>query len=258
MKLQLKRPIVWFDIESTGIDREKDRIIEISVCKLMPNMERITVTKRLNPEMPIPTGASEVHGIKDEDVADCPVFRQIAKSLLEFFEGCDVGGFNGNSFDVPMLYNEFQRCGIDWDYTKFLMIDPGNLFKIKEARTLSAAVKFYCEKELEGAHGAEADIHATVDVFLAQMDRYENDEGFPQTIEELALYTNYGKPVADISGKFSYNDDGAIILNFGTKKGELAKDNISYLDWMVNKANFPADTNRIASQVLEEFYMNPR
>lgn len=255
MKLQLKRPIAFIDLEATGIDREKDRIVEISVCKLFPDLSKITITKRINPTIPIPAGASEIHGIKDEDVAECPTFAQVAKSLLDFIKDCDVAGFNGNNYDMPLLYNEFQRTRIDWDYTKFLMIDPGNLFKIKEARTLSAAVKFYCEKELEGAHGAEADIHATVDVFLAQMDRYENDEGFPQTIEELALYTNYGKPVADISGKFSYNDDGEIILNFGTKKGELAKDNISYLDWMVNKANFPADTNRIASQVLEEYYM---
>lgn len=256
MKIQLTRPIAFFDLESTGTDRENDRIVEIAVCKYDPSGQFKTVRRRVNPTIPIPAGASDIHGIKDEDVANEPTFKQLAKGLLDLLAGCDIAGFNSNSFDVPLLFNEFARAGHFWDYSQFLMIDVGNLFKIKEPRTLSAAVKHYCGKELLDAHSAEADIEATLEVFLAQMARYENDEDFPQTLAELALYTNYGNKLADLSGKFVYNTEGELILNFGKHRGNPAKNHIDFLQWMVYKADFAADTTAIATKVLEEFYQH--
>jgi DNA polymerase III subunit epsilon len=253
MKLQLTRPIAFFDIESTGIDRENDRIVEIAVSKLFPDGQAKTVSRRVNPTIPIPASASEVHGITDADVANEPTFKQLAKGLLELLFGCDIAGFNSNSFDVPMLFNEFQRAGHFWDYTKFNMIDVGNLFKIQEPRTLSAAVKFYCGRELEGAHGAAADIEATIDVFISQLTKYEDQEGFPQTIEDLALYTNYGNKLADLSGKFVYNKEGVLLLNFGKHKGNPAADHIDFLEWMISK-DFPADTYAFATGVIDDHY----
>lgn len=254
MKIQLQRPLALLDIESTDVDKENDRIVEIAVCKIFPDGSRKTVSRRVNPGIPIPKEASDVHGITDEMVADEPQFRQIAKGLMALLEGCDIGGFNSNNFDIPMLFHEFSRAGLYWDYTKFLMIDSGNLFKIQEPRTLTAAVKFYLGKDLEGAHGAQADIEATMDVLIAQIEKHENDEGFPATLEDLALYTNYGNKVIDLSGKFVYNKDGEIILNFGKHKGELAKDNLSFLDWMVNKANFSEDTTLVATGIIMEHW----
>lgn len=254
MKIQLTRPIAFIDLEATGVDREADRIVEIAICKLEPSGQYKTMKRRVNPTIPIPAGATAVHGIKDEDVADEPTFKQLAKGLLALLEGCDIAGFNSNTYDIPLLYNEFARAGVSWDYSKFLMIDVGNLFKIKEPRTLSAAVKHYCGRELIDAHSAEADIEATLDVFLAQLDRYENDEGFPQTLEELALYTNYGNKMADLSGKFVYNSEGVLLLNFGKYRGNPAADHIDFISWMVNKADFPADTTAIAARVMEAYY----
>ncbi|TXH14197.1 MAG: 3'-5' exonuclease [Hyphomicrobiaceae bacterium] len=253
MKLKLERPIAFFDLETTGVDRENDRIVEIAVCKLDPTGQTKTFCRRVNPTIPIPATASEVHGITDEDIANEPTFKQLAKGLLEILRGCDIAGFNSNSFDVPVLFNEFQRAGHYWDYTKFLMIDAGNLFKIKEPRTLSAAVKFYCGRELEDAHSAAADIEATVDVFLSQMTRYENDEDFPNTLSELALYTNYGNKLADLSGKFVYDNQGILLLNFGKHKGQPAANHIDFLEWMLSK-DFPADTVAIAAEVVDEYY----
>jgi DNA polymerase-3 subunit epsilon len=253
MKLQLTRPIAFIDLETTGIDRENDRIVEIAVCKLDISGQIKTVSRRINPTIPIPAGASEIHGIKDEDVANEPTFKQVAKGLLEILEGCDIGGFNSNIFDVPMLFNEFQRAGFFWDYSKFSMIDVGNLFKIEEPRTLSAAVKFYCGRNLEDAHSAKADIEATVDVFISQMAKYESNEGFPNTIENLALYTNYGNKMADLSGKFVYNSDGVLILNFGKHKGNPASKHIDFLSWMISK-DFPADSCAMAEKVIQDYY----
>ncbi|WP_026630074.1 3'-5' exonuclease [Dyadobacter alkalitolerans] len=253
MKIQLTRPIAFIDLETTGVDRQNDRIVEIAVCKYMPSGQYKTLCRKVNPTIPIPEGATAVHGISDADVANEPTFKKIAKGLLELLEGCDIAGFNSNSFDVPLLFNEFNRAGHFWDHSKFLMIDAGNLFKIQEPRTLSAAVKFYLGKDLEDAHSAQADIEATLDVLLAQLARYENLEGFPQTIEELALYTNYGNKVADLSGKFVYDDKGELILNFGKHRGNSAKNHIDFLEWML-RANFAADTYALVTQIIDEHY----
>ncbi len=247
MNIKLDRPIAFIDIEATGTNKEEDRIVELSICKLQPNMDREIKSMRINPTIPIPAAATAIHGIRDEDVKGCNTFAQVSMSLHDHLEGCDIGGFNSNHYDVPLLFKEFARAGIYWDYTKFKMIDAGTMFKIQEPRTLTAAVKFYLNEDLQGAHGAEADIKATVDVFLAQLGRYPD---LPKTVEELHLYCNYGKPFLDLSGKFSLNENNVIIFNFGKHKGEPAADHLDFVDWMYHRANFPPDTNAICKQLL--------
>lgn len=250
MRINLTRPIAFIDIEATGISRESDRIVEISICKLHPNGTREVKTRRINPEIPIPAGATEIHGISDDDVANESTFKDVSKSLLAFIAGCDLGGYNSNSFDFPMLFNEFLRAGIYWNYKVHRFIDAGNIFKIQEQRTLTAAYKFYCGKDLEGAHGAEADINATVDVFLAQLERYED---VPGDIEQLHLFCNYGKPILDLSGKFTYDESNNIIFNFGPKKGLKAEDHLDFVEWMVSR-DFPQDTMQVCYQLLNYNY----
>ena len=247
--LQLLRPLVFADFETTGTDTSTDRIIEYSFCKLMPDGSKEIKTGRINPAMTIPEAASAIHGIMNDDVKDSPLFKQKANGLLLFIEDCDLAGFNSNSFDYPLLYAEFVRAGIDWDYSKHNLVDPGNIFKIKEARTLSAAYRFYCSKELEGAHGAENDILATVEIFQAQFEKYTD---LPQTIEELSLYSNYGVKRLDMGGKFVMDKDGKTVLfNFGKLKGLPAND-YGFLSWMVYKANFPPDTTKIAKELMNK------
>ena len=180
MKLNLKRPIIFFDLETTGIDTAKDRIVEISMVKVMPDGEEITKTRRINPGMHIPEEATAVHGITDEDVKECPTFAQVAKSLEQFIRGCDFGGFNSNRFDLPVLVEEFLRAGVDVDFKRRKFVDVQNIFHKKEQRTLVAAYKFYCDKNLEDAHSAEADTKATYEVLMAQLDRYDDLENVPR------------------------------------------------------------------------------
>lgn len=248
-RLALSRPICFLDIESTGTDPENDRIVELATCKLNPDGTRESFSRRVNPWVPIPPEATEVHGITNEDVAGEPSFREIAPSLMTYLDSCDMAGFNSNSFDFPMLYAEFLRAGIDWDYRSLRFVDVGNLFKIRESRTLAAAVKFYLGYEHEGAHGAKADVEATVDVFLGQMSRY-ND--LPTDLMELDRVTNYGKGRLDLSGKFATNEAGQVVFNFGAHKGEAAVTRPGYLDWMINKARFAPDTVAIARWILAQ------
>lgn len=250
MKLQLEKPIVFLDIEATGLDVELDRIIELALCKVHPDGTREVKTNRYNPEMHIPEESTEIHGIKDEDVKDKPLFKQHAKGIVAFLDGCDIAGYNSNRYDVPMLYNELARASVYFDYKKSRLIDVGNIFKIKEPRNLEAAVKFYCNKDLEKAHSAEADILATVDVFEKQLERYED---LPTNLDELALLSNYDQPILDLAGKFSTNKEGEIILNFGKYRNKLAKDHIDFLDWMVNRASFPRDTVEIAISIMAPY-----
>ncbi len=248
MKLLLERPICFVDLETTGTKTDQDRIVQISICKVFPDWSKEVKTHYVNPGTPIPKEASDVHGIMDETVKDKPLFKSIAKGLLKYIDGCDIGGFKSNGFDVPMLYYEFVRAGIDWDYKKINLVDVGNIYHIKNTRKLSDAYKFYCGKELVGAHDAEADILATVDVFLGQLKEHED---LPGTISELAHFSNYDKEWLDISGKFSRDIDGDIVINFGKNTtGKKAKDNISFLEWML-KNDFPPDTKKIASDVIK-------
>ena len=214
MKLKLKRPIVFFDLETTGVDASKDRIVEVSMIKIMPDGEEICKKRKLNPGMHIPEEATAIHGITDEDVKDCPTFAQVAKSLAQFLQGCDFGGFNSNRFDLPLLVEEFMRAGVEVDFKRRRFIDVQNIFHKKEQRTLVAAYKFYCDKDLTDAHSAEADTRATYEVLQAQLDRYpdlEND------VDALAEYSSRGES-ADYAGRILYNEKGEEVFGFEKTK----------------------------------------
>ena len=248
MKLNLKRPIVFFDLETTGVDASKDRIVEISMIKVMPDGTEDTRTRRINPGMPIPAEATAVHGITDADVANAPKFAQVAKSLEEFIRGCDFGGFNSNRFDLPLLVEEFMRAGLSVDLKRRKFIDVQNIFHKKEQRTLVAAYKFYCDKELEDAHSAEADTLATYEVLKAQLDRYpelEND------IDALADFSSRGE-TADYAGRIVYDDKGSEVFGFGKYKGRRVEDifeqDPSYYTWMMN-GDFPLYTKKVITEI---------
>lgn len=245
MELQITRPICFLDVETTGVNVEEDRIVEIGIFKKFPDGLEETKSRRINPGIPIPQSASEVHGITDELVKDCPKFINIAKGMHDFISGCDLAGFNCNSFDFPLLFHEFARAGINWNYQDHFFIDMGNLYKIREPRTLGAAYKFYVGKDLENAHDASVDIKATYDVFVKQLTMYDD---LPKDIKELSLYSNYGKEIVDISGKFVKDEQGDYVFNFGSHKGKKAKTEKKYLEWMLKPSSkFSADTKRIAN-----------
>lgn len=255
MKLQLKRPIVFFDLETTGVNITKDRIVEISIIKVMPGEEDTPVvkTRRINPEMHIPEEATAVHHITDADVANEPTFRQVARSLADFMRGCDIAGFNSNRFDVPLLDEEFQRVGVDFDFHKARFIDVQTIFHKKEERNLTAAYRFYCGKPLEGAHGAAADTMATFEVLLAQLERYDD---LPCDVEGLSRFSSHNNNV-DFMGRLIYDDKGRETINFGKYKGQPAADVLAkdqgYYSWIM-QGDFPSDTKRAFSRI----YINLR
>lgn len=248
MQLNLKRPIVFFDLETTGVDTARDRIVEISLVKVMPDGQEIVKTRRINPGMHIPEEASAIHHITDEDVKDCPQFAQIAKSLAQFLEGCDFGGFNSNRFDLPVLVEEFLRAGVDVDFKRRRFIDVQNIFHKMEQRTLIAAYKFYCDKNLEEAHSAEADTLATYEVLKAQLDRYpelQND------VAALAEFSTRDK-TADYAGRILINEKGEEVFGFGKYKGrkveEIFDSEPSYYAWMMN-GDFPLYTKKVITEI---------
>jgi DNA polymerase-3 subunit epsilon len=230
--LELERPLAFFDLETTGIDPQSDRIVEISVLRVEPEGGRETRTRRLNPERPIPPEATAVHGIRDEDVREEPTFRQIARSLLEFLEGVDLAGFNVRRFDLPLLDREFMDCGLDLRVAERRVIDAMVIFHRMERRDLSAAVRFYLGRELEGAHGAEADIEATAEVLDAQLERYPE---LPRSVEELDRWAKRNPDEIDSSGKFRLVE-GEVVFAFGKHQGrplrEIARAERSYLEWL--------------------------
>ena len=234
MKLNLKNPIVFFDLETTGVNINTDRIVEICYLKVHPNGNEESKTLRINPEMHIPEESSAIHGIYDADVADCPTFRMVAKNIARDIEGCDLAGFNSNRFDIPLLAEEFLRADVDIDMTKRKFVDVQVIFHKMEQRTLSAAYKFYCGRTLEDAHTAEADTRATYEVLMAQLDRYpelQNDMAF------LAEISSYNRNV-DFAGRMVYDDKGVEVFNFGKYKGEsvseVLKRDPGYYSWILN------------------------
>ena len=235
MKLNLKNPLVFFDLETTGTNINTDRIVEICYLKIYPNGNEEAKTMRINPEMHIPEASSAVHGIYDADVADCPTFKEVAKDIAKDIEGADIAGFNSNRFDVPVLVEEFLRAGIDIDLTKRKFVDVQVIYHKLEQRTLSAAYKFYCGKNLEDAHTAEADTRATYEVLKAQLDKYpdvlENDVNF------LSEYSSYSKNV-DFAGRIIFDDNGVEVFNFGKYKGipvaEVLQRDLGYYGWIMN------------------------
>lgn len=248
MGLALNRPIVFFDLETTGVDVANDRIVEISILKLHPDGKKEVKTRRVNPQMPIPQGASEVHGIYDKDVAEEPTFKAIAKSLAQFIGNSDLAGFNSNKFDVPLLVEEFLRVGVDFDIDSRNLVDVQNIFHKLEQRTLVAAYKFYCDKELINAHSAEADNIATYEVLEAQIEKYEELENNVQFLSEFSKRANN----ADLMGRIIFNEDNVEVFNFGKHKGkpvvEVLEKEPSYYKWMMN-GDFPLYTKKVLTAI---------
>jgi len=262
MKLNLKRPLAFFDIEATGINIGVDRIVEISIIKLHPDGSEEVKTWRVHPEMPIPLETSLIHGIYDEDIKNEPAFNVIAPAIADFLDNSDLAGYNSNKFDIPMLMEEFLRVGVSFDLDNRHFVDVQNIFHQMEQRTLKAAYQFYCQKDIINAHSAEADTRATMEVLLAQIERYENQEwedkkgnkSIPVVnhVEGLHQFTNLNRPV-DFAGRMAFNDAGEEVFNFGKHKGKRVEDVFnmepSYYSWMMN-GDFPLYTKR----KLEEIY----
>jgi DNA polymerase-3 subunit epsilon len=248
MPLTLTRPLAFFDLETTGVMVGSDRIVEISILKLMPDGSREVKTMRLNPEMPIPASASAIHHIFDEDVKNQPTFKQVAKGIVTFLENCDFAGYNSNMFDIPLLTEEFIRVGIDFDPKVRCFIDVQNIFHKKEQRTLGAAYKFYCDKSIENAHSAEADILATFEVLEAQLERYPD---LQTNVPWLAEFSQKHKTV-DLMGRIIYDEKNIEVFNFGKHKGksviEVFRREPSYYEWMMN-GDFPQYTKRVLTRI---------
>lgn len=248
MKLNLKNPVIFFDLETTGVNYTSDRIVEISYLKVFPNGNETSKTMRINPEIAIPKEATEVHGITDDDVKECPTFKQVAKEIAADFEGADIAGFNSNRFDVPMLAEEFLRAGVDLDMTRHKFIDVQVIFHKMEQRTLSAAVKFYCGKELEGAHSADADTRATYEVLQAQLDRYPELQNDIAWLSDFSSHTNN----VDFAGRIVYNEQGVEVFNFGKHKGipvvEVLRREPSYYSWIM-QGDFTLNTKQVLTRI---------
>jgi DNA polymerase-3 subunit epsilon len=249
MELNLKNPLVFFDLETTGTSVVHDRIVEISFLKVYPNGKEEIKTRRINPEMPIPAEATAIHHITDEDVKDCPTFKKIAKSLADQIEGCDLAGFNSSRFDIPLLAEEFLRANVEIDFSRRKFIDVQIIFHKKEERTLKAAYKFYCEKSLEDAHSAEADTKATYEVLKAQLDKYEDLEN---DIEKLAAEYSFFNNNVDLAGRIILDEKGVEVFNFGKHKGkavrEVLKNEPSFYAWMMD-ADFPLNTKQVLTKI---------
>ncbi|MFN4122605.1 MAG: exonuclease domain-containing protein [Flavobacteriales bacterium] len=259
--LNLKKPIIFFDLEATGTNVSTDRIVEICALKINPDQTQEMRTKRINPTIPIPLEASLVHGIYDEDVKDAPTFKAISRALLDFIGNADLAGYNSNKYDVPMLIEEFARAGIDFSMENRRLVDVQNIFHQMEQRTLSAAYKFYCGKDHVGAHGAEADVIATYEVLLAQVEKYKNAEYKDKSgkvskpvqndIQALSDFTT-NSDWADLAGRIAFDKDGKEIFNFGKHKGKRVEDVFkvepSYYDWMMN-GDFTTSTKRVIEKI---------
>ena len=249
MELNLKKPIIFFDLETTGVNISHDRIIELSYIKVYPNGTEEEKSMRINPEMSIPAESTAIHHITDEDVADKPTFKQIAKELAKVFEGCDIAGYNSNRFDIPLLMEEFLRAGINIELSRQKFVDVQTIFHKMEQRTLSAAYKFYCNGDLENAHSANADTRATYEVLKAQLDRYPN---LKNDVEFLSNFSSFNKNV-DLMGRIVYNEQGVEVFNFGKYKGVSVKEvferrDPSYYAWMMN-GDFALDTKRVITKI---------
>lgn len=261
MKLKLKKPICFFDLETTGTSISTDRIVEIAITKIMPDGTEEIKCRKLNPTIPIPLEASLVHGIYNEDVKDEPTFKQVAKGLHEFMKDCDLGGFNSNKFDVPLLLEEFHRVGIEFDIEHVNLVDVQNIFHQMEQRTLVAAYKFYCDKDLTDAHSAAADTNATYEVLQAMLDKYEKTEftdkegntSIPvvNDMDKLAVFSKRNNNV-DLAGRFVYDKNEVACFNFGKHKGkpveQVLSEEPSYYAWMMN-GEFSINTKKVLETI---------
>jgi len=248
MNLQLARPIVFIDLETTGVNVSTDRIVEIAMVKILPDGTRQVKRKLINPLMPIPAGATAVHGITDEMVKDAPTFKQAGNEIKQFIEHCDLGGYNSNRFDIPMLIEEFLRAGMEFSVDGKKLVDVQRVFHLMEQRTLTAAYKFYCDKSLESAHSAEADAMATWEVLEAQLVRYPN---IGNTLETIVKFTGE-EDIVDFARRF-VRENGVEVFNFGKHKGKpvtnVLKEEPQYYDWMM-KGDFPMNTKQKLTEIL--------
>lgn len=248
MELNLRNPLIFFDLETTGVNITKDRIVEISYIKVFPNGQEQEKTIRVNPGMPIPPEATAIHHITDEDVKDKPLFKDIAKDLSHVFEGCDIAGFNSSRFDIPLLMEEFLRAGVNFDISKRKFIDIQTIFHKMEQRTLVAAYKFYCNKDLNDAHSASADTRATYEVLKAQLDRYSSLEN---DVDYLSKFSSQNRNV-DLAGRIVLNDQNVEVFNFGKYKGqpveEVLRRDIGYFGWMM-QGDFPQNTKNVLTNI---------
>lgn len=261
MKLNLKRPLAFFDLETTGVNVASDRIVEIAILKAMPDGTEVVKSMRINPEMPIPLASSLIHGIYDEHIAAAPTFKEVAQELADFIGEADLAGYNSNRFDIPVLLEEFLRVGVDFDMADRKFVDVQNIFHQMEQRTLRAAYKFYCDKDIVNAHSAEADITATYHVLLAQLERYkdsdfEDKQGniskpVQNDVDALHLFTNMNKPV-DFAGRLVFNEDNNETFNFGKHKGKCCEEVFdiepSYYAWM-KQGDFPLYTKKKLDEI---------
>ena len=266
MKLNLRNPLCFFDLETTGINITRDRIIEIAVIKVMPNGEVIRKSNLLNPTIPIPPESSAIHGLHDEDVKDKPTFKDVAKDYARFFEGADLAGFAIMKFDVPMLVEEFLRNGVEFDYGRKKIIDAQKIFHLMEKRTLSAAYQFYLKKEMMDSHTAEADTEASMEVLLAQIERYigmEVTDGLDKKIGEIkndmeALSKITSVNQVDLGGRMVFNNKGQEVFNFGKHKNrvvtEVLQQEPAYYEWVMN-GDFSLDTKRKLTEIKLRGFM---
>ncbi len=260
MKLNLKIPLCFFDLETTGTNISQDRIVEIAVVKLMPNGELLEKHNLVNPTIPIPPDSAAIHGISNDDVKDMPTFKELAREYAKFMEGADLSGFNILKFDVPMLVEEFLRADVEFDYSRKRIIDSQRIYHLMEKRNLSAAYKFYCSKDLTDSHSAAADTQASMEVLLAQIARYENQPVVDtlgnlvgtvrNDMDELNKLT--AADMVDLAGRMVKDANGDVIINFGKHKGKkvlaVLKDEPSYYDWIMN-GDFSLDTKRKLTEI---------
>jgi len=255
MELKLVKPIVFFDLETTGINIAKDRIVEISILKVHPNGNKESKTWLVNPEMEIPKEVIAIHGISNEKVATEPTFEMLAKEISQLIEGCDLAGFNSNRFDIPLLAEEFLRVGIDFDMKNRVGVDVQVIYHKKEQRTLSAAYQFYCGKNLENAHSAEADTNATYEILKSQLDKYDDLEN---NINYLHEFSSHNKR-ADFAGFIMFNDKDEEIFTFGKYKGKLVSEVLAkdkgYYSW-IQKADFPLYTKKVLTAIKLRSFNN--
>jgi len=260
MKLNLKIPLCFFDIEATGVNVANDRIIEIAVIKVLPSGDIQRKTNLLNPTIPIPAESTFIHGITNEDVKDKPTFKEVARDYARFFEGADMAGFNILKFDVPILVEEFLRADVEFEYARKKIIDSQKIFHLMEKRTLSAAYKFYCQKEMENAHSAESDTQASMEVLISQIEKYDGQEVTDGLERKVGMIKNdmetlaklVGDNMVDLAGRMVRNDKGEVIFNFGKHKSKLVEkvfaEEPAYYDWMMN-GDFPLDTKRKLTEI---------
>lgn len=247
--LQLSRPLAFIDLEATGLSITQDRIVEVAVLRIRPDGQQQQLTQRINPEMNIPEEVVRIHGISNADVADMPTFKQFAPKLKDFLHDCDFAGYNSNQFDIPMLMEEFLRVEVDFDMKSRKTIDVQNIFFMNEPRDLKAALRFYCGKDLENAHSAQADVSATYDVLLSQLERYSH---LKTDVAFLHKYSSRQHKLADFAGKIVFNDKNQEVFNFGKYKGQVVEDVLSrepgFYDWFMN-GDFPRYSKKILTGI---------